>query len=109
MRWTATTPLKALVFFVWLCLGAAIVRKGTPARVGPAEQPGARRRELRALVRRVGRSWAWRCSASGPGPARRGRRSPVPAWSLERLATGPLLRVALVLAWMWAGWHLFAR
>ena len=32
-----------------------------------------------------------------------------PSVVLERLATGPLLRVALVLAWMWAGWHLFAR
>ena len=32
-----------------------------------------------------------------------------PAAVLERLATGPLLRVALVLVWMWAGWHLFAR
>jgi hypothetical protein len=28
---------------------------------------------------------------------------------LERLATGPILRVLLVLGWMWAGWHLFAR
>ena len=32
-----------------------------------------------------------------------------PSVVLERLATGPLLRVALVLAWMWVGWHLFAR
>lgn len=32
-----------------------------------------------------------------------------PAVVLERLATGPFLRVALVLAWAWAGWHLFAR
>jgi hypothetical protein len=28
---------------------------------------------------------------------------------VARLATGPLLRVALVLAVMWTGWHLFAR
>ncbi len=32
-----------------------------------------------------------------------------PAVVLERLARGPVLRVVLVLAWMWAGWHLFAR
>lgn len=32
-----------------------------------------------------------------------------PAEVLARLATGPFLRVALVLAWMWMGWHLFAR
>ncbi|MFZ0251292.1 MAG: DUF6186 family protein [Acidimicrobiales bacterium] len=32
-----------------------------------------------------------------------------PGVVLERLATGPFLRVVLVLAWMWAGWHLFAR
>jgi Family of unknown function (DUF6186) len=32
-----------------------------------------------------------------------------PALVLERLATGPVLRVLLVLAWAWAGWHLFAR
>jgi hypothetical protein len=32
-----------------------------------------------------------------------------PAVLLERLATGPFLRIALVLAWGWMGWHLFAR
>jgi len=32
-----------------------------------------------------------------------------PALVLQRLATGPFLRVVLVLSWMWAGWHLFAR
>jgi hypothetical protein len=32
-----------------------------------------------------------------------------PAAVLGRLASGPVLRVLLVLAWMWAGWHLFAR
>jgi Family of unknown function (DUF6186) len=36
------------------------------------------------------------------GPAR-------PSVVLERLATGSLARIALVLAWMWTGWHLFAR
>ncbi len=45
--------------------------------------------------------WAW----SRVGRARVARPSVV----LERAATGPVLRVALVLAWMWAGWHLFAR
>jgi hypothetical protein len=28
---------------------------------------------------------------------------------VARLATGPVLRVAFVLAVMWTGWHLFAR
>ena len=32
-----------------------------------------------------------------------------PVAVLRRLATGPLSRVALVLAWMWLGWHFFAR
>jgi len=32
-----------------------------------------------------------------------------PSVVLSRLATGPVLRVLLVLAWMWTGWHLFAR
>jgi hypothetical protein len=45
--------------------------------------------------------WA-RSRAAGPSPAR-------PAVVLERLATGPILRLVLVLGWMWAGWHLFAR
>lgn len=40
--------------------------------------------------------------APGSSPAR-------PAVVLQRLATGPFLRVALVLAWGWVGWHLFAR
>jgi hypothetical protein len=43
-----------------------------------------------------------RSRAPGSTPAR-------PGVVLQRLATGPFLRVALVLAWMWAGWHLFAR
>jgi hypothetical protein len=45
--------------------------------------------------------WA-RSRVRGSSPAR-------PGLVLERLATGPILRVLLVLAWMWAGWHLFAR
>jgi MYXO-CTERM domain-containing protein len=32
-----------------------------------------------------------------------------PAVVVERLATGPLLRVVLVACWMFTGWHLFAR
>ncbi len=32
-----------------------------------------------------------------------------PARVVERLATGAVVRVGLVLALMWAGWHLFAR
>ena len=38
-----------------------------------------------------------------------GARTARPSVVLRRLATGPVSRVALVLAWMWAGWHLFAR
>jgi Family of unknown function (DUF6186) len=46
----------------------------------------------------------WAASLSG------GRSSPArPALVLQRLATGPFLRIVLVLSWMWAGWHLFAR
>jgi hypothetical protein len=47
----------------------------------------------------------WACSrfrAPERWPAR-------PALVLERLATGPILRVLLVLGWAWVGWHLFAR
>ncbi len=43
-----------------------------------------------------------RASVGGSSPAR-------PGVVLERLATGPVLRIALVLAWGWMGWHLFAR
>jgi Family of unknown function (DUF6186) len=32
-----------------------------------------------------------------------------PARVVERLATGAVWRVVLVPAFMWAGWHLFAR
>jgi hypothetical protein len=32
-----------------------------------------------------------------------------PVAVLSRLATGPVLRVVLVLGVMWVGWHLFAR
>lgn len=45
--------------------------------------------------------WAW--SRSGRAPLAR------PGVVLERMATGPVLRLALVLGWMWVGWHLFAR
>jgi hypothetical protein len=45
--------------------------------------------------------WA-RSHAAGSEPAR-------PSVVLERLASGPFLRVALVLVWMWMGWHAFAR
>jgi hypothetical protein len=45
----------------------------------------------------------WVRSRSSPGAVAR------PAVVLQRLATGPLWRIALVLTWMWAGWHLFAR
>ena len=45
--------------------------------------------------------WAWSRS-SGATLAR-------PAEVVERLATGPVLRIGLVLGWMWVGWHLFAR
>jgi Family of unknown function (DUF6186) len=45
--------------------------------------------------------WA-RARTAGSGPAR-------PSVVLERLATGPFLRVVLVVSWIWVGWHLFAR
>jgi hypothetical protein len=32
-----------------------------------------------------------------------------PAVVLQRLARGPVTRIALVVAWAWVGWHLFAR
>lgn len=44
----------------------------------------------------------WARSRTAPSPAR-------PAVVLERLATGPFLRIVLLLAWGWGGWHLFAR
>jgi Family of unknown function (DUF6186) len=40
--------------------------------------------------------------------SRRGRWA-TPGEALARLATGPVLRIALVVGVMWAGWHLFAR
>ncbi len=45
--------------------------------------------------------WA-RSHRPGASPAR-------PAAVLERVATTPFVRVGLVLATMWLGWHLFAR
>jgi hypothetical protein len=44
----------------------------------------------------------WFRAQSSPAVAR-------PAAVLARLSTGPVARVMLVVAWMWAGWHLFAR
>jgi hypothetical protein len=39
-----------------------------------------------------------------------GRRAAArPKVVLTRLATDPWLRVPLLLAWAWLGWHLFAR
>jgi hypothetical protein len=32
-----------------------------------------------------------------------------PAALLVPLAARPVLRIALAVAWMWVGWHLFAR
>lgn len=32
-----------------------------------------------------------------------------PGEVLERMATGPILRIVIVVFWMFAGWHLFAR
>jgi hypothetical protein len=46
--------------------------------------------------------WVLSHTTRGPAVAR-------PSVVVTRLATGPCLRVLLVLAWMWAGWHLFAR
>jgi hypothetical protein len=42
---------------------------------------------------------------SVPRPAAVARPSRV----MERLATQPVLRVVLLLGYMWLGWHLFAR
>jgi hypothetical protein len=45
--------------------------------------------------------WAW--------SRRPGSTVARPSVVLERLATGPVLRVLLVLVWMFSGWHAFAR
>jgi hypothetical protein len=45
--------------------------------------------------------WLW--SRSSPASVAR------PSEVLERLATGPFLRIVIVVFWMFAGWHLFAR
>lgn len=45
--------------------------------------------------------WA-RSRRAGSSPAR-------PAVVLQWLAAGPVLRVLVVAAWAFAGWHLFAR
>lgn len=52
----------------------------------------------------VGALVLWGLSHSGRGPA-----VARPSVVLARLATGPWLRLVLVAAWMWLGWHLFAR
>jgi hypothetical protein len=44
----------------------------------------------------------WSSSHLAGTPAR-------PLGVLARLCTGPVVRVALVVAVMWVGWHLFAR
>jgi hypothetical protein len=46
--------------------------------------------------------WVVSHSARGTAVAR-------PSVVLTRLATGPWLRIVLLAAWMWTGWHLFAR
>jgi Family of unknown function (DUF6186) len=45
--------------------------------------------------------WAW-SHTEHPPVAR-------PSVVLEWLATRSLVRIVLVLGWMWLGWHLFAR
>ena len=47
--------------------------------------------------------WALSHAASGRGVLVR------PSAVLARLAGDPWLRVVLVVAWAWVGWHLFAR
>jgi Family of unknown function (DUF6186) len=42
--------------------------------------------------------------------ARSTHRFVAPSGAVARLATGPVLgRVVVSLAWMWLGWHVFAR
>lgn len=45
----------------------------------------------------------WAFSRSADSPVAR------PAVVVQRLASGPLLRLALVAWWMFTGWHFFAR
>jgi hypothetical protein len=47
----------------------------------------------------------WVCAASLRHPPLAAR----PRAVLTRLSTQPVLRVCLVLTFMWLGWHLFAR
>jgi hypothetical protein len=56
----------------------------------------------------------WTCLAAGAAGLwwlshRRPDAVASPARVVERLATGPVVRILLLLAVMWAGWHLFAR
>ena len=96
-------------------LPLAVARCGHRARGArpPADAPcpaRGSRRELSALSYAV---WALlglaTLAALVPFPYAPGSSLARPAVVLARLATGPFLRVALVLGWMWAGWHLFAR
>ncbi len=55
---------------------------------------------------------AYACALAVLARSRAGARASSvasPGEVLARLATGPVLRIALVLAWMWVGWHLFVR
>ena len=99
---------EGLVFFLWLCLGAAIVRKGTRRR--HAASAAARRRDRRLSYAVWALLGPGRCSASGPVPVRRTRRSARPAvvagapghGSAPPRGPGPGLVDGM-------GWHLFAR
>ena len=99
--------MKALVFFGWLCLGVAVVHlgaaRGTPTQ--PEAEVPVSASWAYAVWAVLGAAavflWAW-SNASGSPLAR-------PAAVVQRLATGPVLRVLLGLGWMWVGWHLFAR
>jgi hypothetical protein len=58
------------------------------------------------LVLAVAALVVWAFSHRAPGR----RRGPArPSIVFARLATDPWLRVPLLIAWAWVGWHLFAR
>ena len=88
--------LKAVVVLRVALPGRADRRQGHPGRRPTASRP-ARRHDRRHLLRRVGAARARHCSASGPFPVRRTRRSPVPpsSWSAWRL----------VRCSAWPSWH----
>ena len=109
MRWIATTCSRRSCSSSGCALGAAIVRRG--GRVGSGRGRPRSRRELeRALLRGVGASsglatlalWARSRTA-------RVARWPAPPWCWSAWPRGRSSGSLLVLAWMWAGWHLFAR